>query len=903
MSEWLKGAADAMELGGGEGDPAPSRVVIPEGTQPNGLPQLARRNNNPGNLGWAGQKGASEGDKGFARFATAEDGYRALHRQVVLDQGRNLSLRDFLSKYAPSFENNTERYISRAKKALGIGEKDPIAGSDPHTLARFIAGQESGTRVDPSFLREISPPSAAPARASADASAQVPEMLRARRDFVPDRVMERGADSPTSNLSREVTRRQIEREQEPVRKFLRADTPAGKIAGLVPGLGDAMGAAGGLIDMIDAKREGGSAVPGAVQLAMASLLGPVIGREGRAAKQSLERGNPELRDIAASFLREHAPAGSAMSRIDEWSRPHAEQMAQAFAALKSDPSHPEVRSAYAQFGREVEQQAGALRKAGYSPSYMADDPYDNSAAMLDDLRANKNSRVFKTTPDQQHPLLTNEQNDQFRWVHDVFGHGQHGNQFGPWGEELAYRDHAAMFSPEARRAMATETRGQNSWVNAGPGAHLPVGERPFAEQKAALWPEHLMGEYEQFPPSGPPAPPGSAPAPDIAPSASAPAGGTAPAPGGALSPALARRAQSALPDRARTSFPGIYNNPREIAQGAEGRVAPESSWLSDLFGVTRADLAKTAERGGTLTPEQVLPEVGEGARGSASAERVMTPGNTARLRRVLEAGREHAPELTKGMSGWYVMDPAYQRLLHLSGDADEAKKLYDRFNTSTTAMSPSSGVIPELLRGSALNRARALGDPDAFFKFGGKRDAPGTPDWLAGVPGHAYHSTAHTPGMRAYLESGEFLPGSPKVRPYMFASGVPETGLQTDVPVGDAHWSRGVGLPDVRGGSAEAQNKSVSAAEARTLAPWFRERVAKNEGFRAVPGQATLWGLLSGQTGVTTPVGAPKLELLSDLIAQHAQRLRMNPRDLRDAVLMGAAHLSQRERPQSLFFR
>jgi hypothetical protein len=34
--------------------------------------------------------------------------------------------------------------------------------------------------------------------------------------------------------------------------------------------------------------------------------------------------------------------------------------------------------------------------------------------------------------------------------------------------------------------------------------------------------------------------------------------------------------------------------------------------------------------------------------------------------------------------------------------------------------------------------------------------------------------------------------------------------------------------------------------------------------------QARLWGAASGQTGVTTPIGAPKLELLADHIARRA---------------------------------
>jgi hypothetical protein len=56
----------------------------------------------------------------------------------------------------------------------------------------------------------------------------------------------------------------------------------------------------------------------------------------------------------------------------------------------------------------------------------------------------------------------------FRAVHDFYGHAVHGNQFGAKGEEIAYGAHSQMFSPLARIAMASETRGQNSFVNYTP---------------------------------------------------------------------------------------------------------------------------------------------------------------------------------------------------------------------------------------------------------------------------------------------------------------------------------------------------------------------------------------------------------------------------------------------------
>src|SRR6476659_2128677 len=88
-------------------------------------------------------------------------------------------------------------------------------------------------------------------------------------------------------------------------------------------------------------------------------------------------------------------------------------------------------------------------------------------------------------------------NDKFRAVHDYFGHCAAGYGFGPRGEENAWNAHSQMFSPDARRAMTTETRGQNSYVNFGrhnygdDGRYLNIrpAERPYACQKAALFPD------------------------------------------------------------------------------------------------------------------------------------------------------------------------------------------------------------------------------------------------------------------------------------------------------------------------------------------------------------------------------------------------------------------------------
>lgn len=170
-------------------------------------------------------------------------------------------------------------------------------------------------------------------------------------------------------------------------------------------------------------------------------------------------------------------------------------MAQTYSQLENAPNDPQVQGAYRKFVSETAAQAQALRKAGYSWEFTDKDPYGSSAEMLQDLNDNHHIKVLKTQPGQGHPLLSNDENNEFRAVHDILGHGSTGASFGPRGEEQAYRNHSALYSPESQRVLATETRGQNSWFNYGPQSHLPVKERPFAQQKAALFPANLTGDY------------------------------------------------------------------------------------------------------------------------------------------------------------------------------------------------------------------------------------------------------------------------------------------------------------------------------------------------------------------------------------------------------------------------
>ena len=131
-----------------------------------------------------------------------------------------------------------------------------------------------------------------------------------------------------------------------------------------------------------------------------------------------------------------------------------------------------MEASYRQLAKETEQQFRAL-PINMSYHRAGEGNYDNSKELLRDIYGNRHMYVYQggdphdflNAVDPSTGLNTNE---MFRAVHDFFGHAIHGNQFGPKGEEIAWAAHSKMFSPLARLAMTSETRGQNSFVNYTP---------------------------------------------------------------------------------------------------------------------------------------------------------------------------------------------------------------------------------------------------------------------------------------------------------------------------------------------------------------------------------------------------------------------------------------------------
>ncbi len=106
---------------------------------------VAERHNNPGNLVFAGQRGATKGETvaghTFAKFQSTKEGVAALYRQLQLYQKRGIdTLTEVMGVYAPEGANNTGAYINALSKTTGLDPNQQLNFGDPATAAAMIRG-------------------------------------------------------------------------------------------------------------------------------------------------------------------------------------------------------------------------------------------------------------------------------------------------------------------------------------------------------------------------------------------------------------------------------------------------------------------------------------------------------------------------------------------------------------------------------------------------------------------------------------------------------------------------------------------------------------------------------------------------------------------------------------------
>jgi len=226
---------------------------------------------------------------------------------------------------------------------------------------------------------------------------------------------------------------------------------------------------------------------------------------GALSRVARRKGNPGLQTLFQEYAAGMGLPPVQQTPVVPWDESRCRAISKEFERLEFKDPRDLAHEAYDALAAEIDLQYDLLSDQFDIDFYGDGDPipYKDSADMMEDVRRNHHLWVY--TGGAPHALLSNEANLKFRAVHDLFGHAAQGFSFGPIGEENAWLEHSKILSPLARAAFTTETRGQNSYFNCGPHSHLPVKERPYAEQKGALLPTDrwthpvLEAAYQEWP--------------------------------------------------------------------------------------------------------------------------------------------------------------------------------------------------------------------------------------------------------------------------------------------------------------------------------------------------------------------------------------------------------------------
>ena len=225
--------------------------------------------------------------------------------------------------------------------------------------------------------------------------------------------------------------------------------------------------------------------------------------------------NPDAEAAAIDYAQQSGIPYSPISQLNPVDAEFGALAAREYELMPHDPTNPFVADSYAQMKKELIGQYEAMLRQGIKPEFDTN-PYPTSPyESLVDLIENKRLKVFPTnagygSADQaidisQNPLLEVSPymisgqpatyNDLFRAVHDFQGHSKSGAGFRAAGEDNAYLSHAGTMRGPARRALASETRGQNSLLNFGPDGSINrsagIEDTIFADQKVGNLPNYI----------------------------------------------------------------------------------------------------------------------------------------------------------------------------------------------------------------------------------------------------------------------------------------------------------------------------------------------------------------------------------------------------------------------------
>lgn len=165
----------------------------------------------------------------------------------------------------------------------------------------------------------------------------------------------------------------------------------------------------------------------------------------------------------------------------------------------------ETRVAYNDLVRQTGMQLDAMKRAGIKVEYLTAreikdrgldpaglNPYPTATAQRDSVAKTGTLMIASLVdyPESYHPLLDSSKGgtyDQFRAVHDYFGHVAAGTGFDRHGEFQAWLNHTSMFTGDARRAASSELHVENSFLATTGGS---------APHFANLLPEDMVDPFD-----------------------------------------------------------------------------------------------------------------------------------------------------------------------------------------------------------------------------------------------------------------------------------------------------------------------------------------------------------------------------------------------------------------------
>lgn len=125
------------------------------------------RNNNPGNIEYGAftkKYGATGSDGRFATFSTMIEGIRAIAELLVVYSvqpdgkgGKIDTVREAISRWAPSNENHTAAYIALVCTLLDCNQDDEFDFNDPNFLFWMVTGigeEENGPAAFTHFVSD-----------------------------------------------------------------------------------------------------------------------------------------------------------------------------------------------------------------------------------------------------------------------------------------------------------------------------------------------------------------------------------------------------------------------------------------------------------------------------------------------------------------------------------------------------------------------------------------------------------------------------------------------------------------------------------------------------------------------------------------------------------------------------